>query len=138
MKVQDVKKECLATVGLTVEFSNSEISSLSSLLRDVTDVVNKAIEEAHTTAVATSEQYDEHDKINATIDLKSLKRVEWLLIQLTRRDMSGLFEQADADYRAELSYINDVPAVKEEHETLIKGGPGAWPEGPIAGESKNF
>ena len=114
MKVQDVKKECLATVGLTVEFSNSEISSLSSLLRDVTDAVNKAIEEAHTTAIAAKEQYDEHDRINATIDLKSMKRVEWILIQLTRRDMSGLFEMADADYRSDLIYINEIPAVKSE------------------------
>ena len=138
MKVQDVKKECLATVGLSIEFSNSEVNSLSRLLKDVTDAVNTAIETAHATAVATSEQYGEHDKLNATIDLKSLKRIEWLLVQLTRRDMSGLFEAADADYRAELGFINNIPAVKEEHETLIKGGPGAWPEGPIAGESKNF
>lgn len=138
MKVQDVKKECLATVGLSIEFSNSEVSSLSHLLKDVTDAVNTTIETAHAIAAATSEQYDEYHKLNANIDLKSLKRIEWLLVQLTRRDTSGLFEAADADYRTELGFINNIPAVKEEPESFIKGGPGAWPEGPIAGESKNF
>lgn len=114
MKVQDVKKECLATVGLSVEFSNSEVSSLSNLLRTVTDAVNEVVEDCHNFACSAEKQYDEHDKITAKIDLKSLKRVEWLLIQLTRRDMSGLFEMADADYRTDLSYINNIPAVKSE------------------------
>ena len=118
MKVQEVRKECLATVGLSIEFSNSEVSSLSHLLRTVTDAIEEAIERAKEVAENTHEQYDEHDKIRAFIDLKSLKRVEWLLIQLTRRDMSGLFKQVDADYRAYLSYINNIPAQKENSPVI--------------------
>ena len=100
MKIQDVKKECLAITGLSVEFSNSEVSSLSSLLWDVTLAVDMSIENAHQTGVP------------ATIDLKSLKRVQWLLFQLTRHDTSGLFDNADSDYRADCTYINNISAVK--------------------------
>ena len=114
MKVQDVKKECLATVGLSIEFSNSEISSLSSLLSKVSDAVEKGIETHKQKAEAIKELCDEKKDIPVVIDLKSLKRIEWLLVQLTRRDMSGLFEQADADYRVELRYINNIPAVKHD------------------------
>lgn len=112
MKVQDVKRECLATVGLSVEFSNSEISTISSLLWNVTKSIEDGIARAHQFAATQQMQYKDKDDVPVTIDLKSLKRIEWLLIQLTRRDMSGLFEQADADYRAELGFINNVPAVK--------------------------
>lgn len=106
MKVQDVKRECTACVGTLIEFSNSETSSISRLLYKVSEAVEKAVEEAKTTAIATEEQYNEHDCLSATIDLKSLKRIEWLLTQMTRREDSGLFEISDADYRADLSYIN--------------------------------
>jgi len=112
MKIQDVKKECLATVGLSIEFSNSEISSLSRLLTTVSGAVEKTVEETHAFAKASEGRvaYKENDKIDCKIDLKSMKRIEWLLTQLTRNETSGLFEQADADYRADLSYINDIPA----------------------------
>ena len=112
MKIQDVKKECLATTGLSVEFSNSEIGSLSSLLWDVTRAVNDSVERAHQMAATQQQQFKENEPIPATIDLKSLKRVEWLLVQLTRRDMSGLFDNADSDYRKDFGYINNIPAVK--------------------------
>lgn len=112
MKVQDVKRECLATVGLSVEFSNSEISTINSLLWNVTKSIEDGIARAHQFAATQEMQYKDKDDVPVTIDLKSLKRIEWLLIQLTRRDMSGLFEQADADYRTELGFINNIPAVK--------------------------
>lgn len=112
MKVQDVKKECLATVGLSVEFSNSEVGSLSRLLWKVSNAIGDAKNRAHQFAVTQEMTYKETEDVPANIDLKSLERIEWLLVQLTRRDMSGLFEQADADYRADLSYINNIPAVK--------------------------
>lgn len=113
MKVQDVRKECLATVGLSIEFSNSEVSTLSHLLTVVSDATEKGIQQAKDTAKHTKEPYGDDEKIPCTIDLKSLKRIEWLLVQLTRRDMSGLFEEADADYRADLSHINSFPAKSE-------------------------
>lgn len=113
MKVQDVKKECLATTGLSVEFSNSEVGSLSSLLWNVSRAVEDSVERAHQMAATQQQQFKEGEQIPATIDLKSLKRVEWLLIQLTRRDMSGLFDYADSDYRADCNHINNIPAVKQ-------------------------
>ena len=112
MKVQDVKKECLAVVGLSIEFSNSEIGSLSGLLRTVSDAIEKGAKQAHEIAKAAGKMYDEKEEIPVSIDLKSLKRMEWLLTQLTRNENSGLFESADADYRTEVGYINNIPAVK--------------------------
>jgi hypothetical protein len=111
MKVQDVKKECTAIVGLSIEFSNSEISSLSNLLSKVSDAIEKGIETHKQQAEATKKMCDEKKDIPVVLDLKSLKRVEWLLIQMTKDDTSGLFNIADADYRADVSNINNIPAV---------------------------
>ena len=113
MKVQDVKKDCTAIVGLSIEFSNSEIGSLSSLLRTVSNAVEKGVKQAHSMAEAAETQYDEKEEIPVSIDLKSLKRIEWLLTQMTKGDDSGLFNTADADYSAELSFINNLTAVKQ-------------------------
>lgn len=110
MKIQDVKKECLAIVGLSIEFSNSEISSLSSLLSKVSDAIEKGIETHKQKAEATKNLCDEKKDIPVVLDLKSLKRIEWLLIQLTKDDNSGLFNAADADYFADVSFINDIKA----------------------------
>lgn len=112
MKVQDVKKECLATVGLTVEFSNSEVGSLSRLLWKVSDAIDDAIHRAHQFAATQQMTYKETEDVPANIDLKSLRRMEWLLTKLTRRDMSGLFDEVDEDYHADLGYINDIAAAK--------------------------
>lgn len=110
MKVQDVRKECLATIGLSVEFSNSEVSSLSHLLTTVDNAVEHGIEAAKSTATENGKPYGDNEKIECPIDLKSLKRIQWLLAQLTRNETSGLFEQADADYRTDLLHINNIPA----------------------------
>ena len=113
MKIQDVKKECLATVGLSIEFSNTEISSLSRLLTTVDNAVEHGIEAAKSSATENKKPYGDNEKIECPIDLKSLKRIQWLLTQLTRNETSGLFEQADADYQTDLSYINNIPANKQ-------------------------
>jgi len=112
MKVQDVKKECLATIGLSVEFSNTEVSSLSHLLTTVDNAVEHGVEAAKSAATENGKPYGDNEKIECPIDLKSLKRIQWLLALLTRDETSGLFEQADADYRVDLSYINNIHAVK--------------------------
>ena len=41
MKIQDVKKECTAIVGLSIEFSNSEVDSIISLVRDLNITIQK-------------------------------------------------------------------------------------------------
>jgi hypothetical protein len=113
MKIQDVKKECLATIGLSVEFSNTEVSSLSRLLTTVDNAVEHGIEAAKSTAAENGKPYGDNEKIEVLIDLKSLKRIQWLLTQLTRNETSGLFEQVDADYRTDLLHINNIPANKQ-------------------------
>lgn len=113
MKIQDVKKECLATVGLSVEFSNTEVNSLSHLLTTVDNAVEHGVEAAKSTATENGKPYGDNEKIEVPIDLKSLKRIQWLLTQLTRGETSGLFEQADADYRTDLLHINNIPAIKQ-------------------------
>lgn len=110
MKIQDVKKECVAVTGLSVEFSNSEVSSLSHLLTTVDNAVEHGIEAAKSTATENGKPYGDNEKIECPIDLKSLKRIQWLLTQLTRNEMSDLFKEADADYRTDLLHINNIPA----------------------------
>lgn len=113
MKVQDVRKECLATVGLSVEFSNTEVNSLSHLLTTIDNAVEHGVEAAKSTAKENSKQYGDNEKIECPIDLKSLKRIQWLLTQLTRNEASDLFKEADADYRTDLLHINNIPANKQ-------------------------
>lgn len=111
MKIQDVKKECLATVGLSIEFSNTEISSLSRLLMAVDNAVDCGIEAAKSAVEQNLlKPYGDNENVDVTIDLKSLKRIQWLLTQMTRNETSGLFEQVDADYRTDLLHINNIPA----------------------------
>ena len=105
MKIQDVKKECLATVGLSVEFSNTEVNSISHLLTTVDNAVEHGVEAAKSTAKENCKQYGDNEKIEVSIDLKSLKRIQWLLTQLTRNETSGLFKQADADYRTSTTFL---------------------------------
>lgn len=112
MKVQDVTKECLASVGLSVEFSNSEVGSLSNLLWVVSNAIEDGITLAHKMAEAQQLQFKDNEKVPVMIDLNSLKRIEWLLTQLTRKETSGLFESADRDFRVDLDYINGLKPEK--------------------------
>ena len=108
MKVQNVKKECLAIVGLSIEFSNSEISSLSRLLTTVRDAAERGVEAAKVEAMKEGTTYSSGEKVECVIDLKSLMRIEWLLTQLTRNEESGLFNQADDDCENALERINKI------------------------------
>lgn len=113
MKVQDVKKDCTAIVGLSIEFSNSEVSSLSNLLSKVSDAIEKGIETHNQKVKATKELCDEKKDVPVVLDLKSLKRIEWLLTQMTKNDNSGLFNIADAEYITDLGFINNIQAAKQ-------------------------
>ena len=108
MKIQDVKKECLAIVGLSIEFSNSEISSLSRLLTTIDNAVEQGTEAAKVTAMKTGKEYGKCKEIECVIDLKSLIRVRWLLAQLTRNEKSGLFDPADFECESTFGYINSL------------------------------
>lgn len=108
MKVQDVRKECLATTGLSVELSNSEIGSISRLLWTVDNAIETGINQAIKIAKPTGKQYDFEDEIPVSIDLRSLKKVQWLLVQLTRTNFSDLFNEANREFEVEVNSINNV------------------------------
>lgn len=110
MKVQDVRKECSAIVGLSLEFSNSEIGCIDRLLWEVDNAVNKAIDQ-QITMMKNFEQgthpLDFEDDVPAAIDLRSLKKIQWLLYQMTRVNRSDLFNEANREYEAEINCINN-------------------------------
>lgn len=106
MKVQDVKKECAAIVGLSIEFSNSEVASIDRLLWTVDNCIEKAINTAVVAVKNTAKEYDFNDDVPAAIDLRSLKKIQWLLYQMTRLNRSDLFNYANRDYESELNAIN--------------------------------
>lgn len=108
MKVQDVKKECLATTGLSVELSNSEIGSIDKLLWTVDNAIETGINQAIKVAKAANKQYDLEDEIPVSINLRSLKKVQWLLVQLTRTNHSDLFNEANREFEADVNSINHV------------------------------
>ena len=110
MKVQDVKKECSAIVGLSLEFSNSEVGCISHLLWEVDAVIEKAINQ-QIEMMRSSEQgchlLDFEDNVPAAIDLRTLKKIQWLLYQMTRTNRCDLFNEANREYEAEISSINN-------------------------------
>jgi hypothetical protein len=109
MKVQNVKKECLAIVGLSVEFSNAEVSSLDHLRTPVENAIKHGKETAKAAAMETGKKYNTAEEVECTIDLESLVRIKWLLTQLTPSMGSELFDQADYDCADMCAYINNYP-----------------------------
>lgn len=110
MKVQDVKQECLATVGLSIEFSNSEVNAVHELLWNVSNAIERGIEQAHKIAEETGSEYKSGRDIPVAIDLESMKRVEWLLTQCTRKTSASLFAVADTDCGIDVKHINNKPS----------------------------
>ena len=110
MKVQDVRKECSAIVGLSLEFSNSEVGCIDHLLWEVDAAVEKAVNQ-QITIMKGFEQgtklLDFEDNVPAAIDLRSLKKIQWLLHQMTRTSRCDLFNEANREYESEINAINN-------------------------------
>ena len=111
MKVQDIRKECTtATVGLSLEFSNSEIGSLSRLSWEVDNAIDKAVDQ-QIKIMKNFEQgchlLDFEDDIPAAIDLRTLKKIQWLLQTMANRSASSLFDEANREYCITVKCIND-------------------------------
>lgn len=110
MKVQDVRKECSAIVGLSLEFSNSEVGCIDHLRWEVDATVEKAINQ-QIKIMKNFEQgchlLDFEDNVSAAIDLRTLKKIQWLLYQMTRTNRSDLFNEANREYEAEINSINN-------------------------------
>lgn len=110
MKVQDIRKECSAIVGLSLEFSNSEVGCIDRLLWEVDSAIEKAINQ-QITMMKQFEQgtkpLDFEDDVPAAIDLRALKKIQWLLYQMTRTTRCDLFNEANREYESEINSINN-------------------------------
>ena len=112
MKVQDVKREGPAIVGLSVELSNSEIGSIDRILWTVDNAISTGINQAIAIAKANGQQYNLEDEIPVAIDLKSLRKLQWLLYQLTRVNRSDLFHEATREFESDVNAINNAIKTK--------------------------
>lgn len=124
MKIQDVKKECTAIVGLSIEFSNSEVDSIISLVRDLdisiqkgkadlASMVDHSMQINSELAAAEKGVYGNTqfnpDNATVTVDLKSLYRAFALLNAITMGKafyQSGLFKEADGELDLIIERIN--------------------------------
>lgn len=107
MKVQDVKKDCTAVVGVSLEFSNSEISMINKLRWQLENCVNRATETAIAVAKNANTKYDNPEDVSVAIDLKSVNRMVWLLSQICRNEDSYLFCTVDTDAKFMIQNINE-------------------------------
>ena len=112
MKVQDVKREGPAIVGLSVELSNSEIGSIDRVLWTVDNAISTGINQAIAIAKASGNQYNLDDEIPVAVDLKSLRKLQWLLYQLTRVNRSDLFCEAIREFESDVNAINNAVKTK--------------------------
>ena len=110
MKIQDVKKECLATIGLSVEFSNSEIRSIDNLACKVGEAIDKAIDqqiklmrefEGQTRPLKADE-----DNVPVVLDLKDVERIHWFLSLFDNTNSSSIFDEADKSLESTIRRIN--------------------------------
>ena len=74
MKVQVVERECMAKVGVSIEFSNSEIDSLIRIALKLDDKIEEQCKEAHAfiKSSETGVKYKESDELFVRVDLKTL------------------------------------------------------------------
>ena len=112
MKVQDITKECSATVGLSVELSISEAYEIGNLA----DSVENAIQDALKQQVEMMKGFEQGchplnpfaDTIPVAINLDVLRKVHWLLNKMAKHGCSDLFAEA-----AE-KHMDDIVAVNRE------------------------
>ena len=109
MKVQDIKKECTAIAGVSVEFSNSEVDTIVRLLWGLDRKIDKTV---HEVSHALGQPLDVETGDDVYIDripLKVLMRVRWLLNKITNNkayNTSDLFNQADAEHKEKIDIVN--------------------------------
>lgn len=118
MKVNTVEKECMARVGLAIEFSNSECSSIERVANVLNNAVDKAVDQAKQIVEHGKEtkprgdiRYSACSKVPVLIDLETATRISWLLGNLVHNSSSSLF--ADADKMA-LITLSDINGEKNE------------------------
>lgn len=102
MKVNVIEKECTARVGLAIEFSNSECSSIERVANTVNDSIIKAVEHGKEEGV----RYADATKVPVLIDLETATRIAWLLGNFVHNTRSALFANADNMANVTLAEIN--------------------------------
>lgn len=109
MKVNVIEKECMAIVGLAIEFSNSECSSIERVANTVNDSIIKAVEQSKTIVEHGKEEgvrYANATKVPVLIDLETATRIAWLLGNFVHNTGSALFANADNMAIVTLAEIN--------------------------------
>lgn len=108
MKVQEVKRECTtATVGISVELSNTEINSMLCEQWKLREAIDHGVEQAKSIAKAYERQYDVEEDVPVSIPLRTLMRIDWFFSKIAScRMMSDMFCEAESWYQCELKNIN--------------------------------
>lgn len=116
MKVQEVVKEnASAKVGVSVEFSNSEIASIQRLTWTIENAIEKGKSTAKSIVEASNKPYDGKEPITVSVDLRTLLRVNWLLEAFSNRSESDMFNCVDGWYAQEVEEINESAKPDEVH-----------------------
>lgn len=108
MKINVIEKECVAKVGLSVEFSNSECASIKDVKMRVNDAIERAVNgaTAYTGASQTNRKFKSPSEITVEVDLETAMRIDWLLSNFIRKEDSGLFCTADNLCLTKMAVIN--------------------------------
>jgi hypothetical protein len=119
MKIQDVKRECTAIVGISAEFSNSEIRSIDNLACKVGEAIERAIDQQVTLVREFQGQARplnvDEDNVPVVLDLRDVERIHWFLSLFDNTSSSSMFDEADKSLTADIHRINktalgDMPA----------------------------
>ena len=112
MKINVIEKQCLAKVGLSIEFSNSECSSIERVANKLNDAVKKAVKQAEQMVSANKESgcspatYKQPADVPVVINLDMAMRICWLLGNFANSRESDLFVNADNMSLVTLAEIN--------------------------------
>ena len=107
MKIQDVKKQCEATVGVSIEFSNREVSSIARVVWELDKEIDKAVQQQIS---AFSHPMDDKVPLSVEDNVTAyvlLKAADLLRRMCSTREESNLFAGVE-DYYAEI--INEINA----------------------------
>lgn len=112
MNVQDVKRECTAIVGISAEFTNSEIRSICDLACKVGEAIEKAIDQ-QVALMKNSEGEtrllkSDEDDVPVVLNLSDVERVHWFLSLFDNTTTSSMFDEADKGFKSSIQRINDA------------------------------
>ena len=122
MKIQSNREYCLASTDVR-GINNKEMRQMHELNNRIEDVL------------ASHKPESKEKKYISDDDLKLM----YAILSVFTKEYKSTQTSAFDDFLKEQDKPAEEPKQEEENETLIKGGPGAYPtDVPIIGESKNF